>query len=556
MKAGFTVIALLFAVLLLISPRLGPADEYAFLPTLQSGKWFPVYGENFPYYDSTELGRFGPLGGQEYNLVALFTTSPVGYFAFNALELLLCAYFLLRVLKRYSAKPAMAYLAGVLLLLTPGFILVYLKLLYVEKNVLFLLAAFMLSYLSFQERQRAVYLALSLLCANAAIYYKEPVFAAIFVFATGHLFLAWKGSTIRSRFLDGALIASALLYIGIYLATVWPQHGPGLYAPATTDGQLMVRLKNVMNYALFSDPIPVLLLLPLTVWRVYRITFCRSSAHPVLDPMLGAGTVYVAVFFVLNMYGPYYLLPAYLFALPPIVYYLSRDMWRGAVAKGCLAFCALALAANAVPLAIHYLSYNKYVPLNFDKTVDFLVDDINRRYDGLRLSIFFDGVNRGTGLGVYFIVGEYLKFKGLPLRKFDFKSDMEAHSTGAPVGRASPFDRVKDIDAVDPRHEYVYRDFPYTVYQPGPLPRIRPGDYLVVSPQSTKGYDAEYIRRLQKDYELVFHTNSPLAVPSIHLKTWVKYWLSQRLTREQKIGGAMVSENLWNWPDYYVFVRR
>jgi len=555
LKSVFISLVLLYAVLLLVEPALGPSDEYAFLPTLQSGKYFPMYGEDFPYYNSAEIGRFGPLGGQEYNLVAFFTNSPLGYFGFNAVELLLCAILLTWILRQYSSRPALVYLAGILLLLTPGFTLAYFKLLYVEKNVLFLLSAFVAAYLVFQQRQQTVFFVLGLLCANVAIYYKEPVFAAIAVFAAGHLLLAWKTSSAKSRLLDGLLVTSALIYIGVYLATVWPHHGAAIYAPAAADNNLMVLTRNIANYGFFSDPLPIFLLLPLLLWRLFRVVTGKDQVHPVLDPMLAAGMAYVAVFFVLNMYSPYYLLPAYLFALPPIVYFISRGELHGILWRACFAVAALVLVLNAIPLAIHYAAYYKYVPINFNKSVDFLVQDINRRYAGQRLSIFFDGVDRGNGRGVYFIAGEYLRFKGLSIRKFDFKSNMEARDSAPPVGRASPFDRPEDIEAVDPNHAYVYPRFPFSVYQPGPLQQIQSGDYLVVSPQGTKNFDDRYIESLEKDYDLVFRTHSPLAVPRFELKTFVKYLLSRKLSTEQK-AGVMSNENMWNWPDYYVFTRR
>jgi hypothetical protein len=514
-----------------------------------------MYGEDFPYYNTAELGRFGPLGGQEYNLVAYFTNSPLGYFGFNAVELLLCAILLTWILRQYSSRPALVYLAGIILLLTPGFTLAYFKLLYVEKNVLFLLSAFMAAYLLFQRRQQTIYFFLSLLCANVAIYYKEPVFAAIAVFTAGHLLLAWKTSSKKSRLLDGLLIGSAALYIGIYLITVMPNRGPYMYLPAAADNNILTLLKNVSNYAFFSDPIPILALIPLVLWRLFRVFGNKDQAHPVLDPMLAAGTAYVAVFFVLNMYSPYYLLPVYLFALPPIVYFTSRGELRGFLWKACFAVAAFVLVLNTVPLAIHYVAYYKYVPMNFNKSIDFLVQDINRRYAGQRLSIFFDGVDRGNGRGVYFIAGEYLRFKGLPIRKFDFKSNMEARNPVPLVGRASPFDKLEDVEAVDPNHTYAYPQFPFSIYQPGPLQQIQSGDYLVVSPQGTKNFDDRYIENLKKDYAMVFRTHSPLAVPRFELKTLVKYFLTKKLSPEQKTG-VMLNENLWNWPDYYIFVRR
>lgn len=557
LKSVFISLVLLYAVLLLAGPALGPSDEYAFLPTLQSGKHFPMYGEDFPYYNSAELGRFGPLGGQEYNLVAFFTNSPLGYFAFNAAELLLFAVIFVWILRQFSGNKTLIYLAGILVLLVPGFTLSFFRLLYVEKNVLFFLSLFLASYFIFQRRQHPVYFVLALIGANIAIYYKEPVFIAVASLAAGHLLLGWKKkSNVKTRLLDGSLIASAVLYISIYLIAVMPSRGSSVYAPAAADNNILALLKNVANYALFSDPIPILVLIPLLLWRLYRVLGGKDKPHPVLDPMAAAGVVYTSVFFALNMYGPYYLLPVYLFALPPILYFFQQGKLRGMFWTGIFSVTALVLVLNAVPLAVHYISYNKYVPINFNKTLNFLVEDINRRYGDQRLNIFFDGVDRGTGLGVYFIAGEYFKYKGLSIRKFDFKSTMEARNPGPPVGKASPFDRSEDVDAVDPLHIYQYRQFPYTVYQPGPLPAVNSGDYLIVAPQSTRNLSGGYIDTLKKDYDLVYFTQSTLAIPRMDIKTLVKYFLAHKLSAAQKAGGVMLNENLWNWPDYYVFIKK
>ncbi len=556
MKVIFIVIALLYAALLLTNPQLGPSDEYAFLPTLQSGKFFPMYGEDFPYYNVAELGRFAPFGGQEYNIVALFSYSPLGYFAFNAAELLLFAALFVWILREYSASKALIYLAGTLVLLAPGFTLSFFKLLYSEKNVLFFLSLFLVSYLLFQKRQQTIYLISALLSANVAIYYKEPVFIAVATFATGHFLLSWKTLNGKAKLLDGLLIASAVVYISTYLIAVLPSRGVSAYVPTAADQNSLALLKNISNYALFSDPIPVLVLIPLLLWRLFRVLGGKDQAHPVLDSMAAAGVAYAAIFFILNMYSPYYLLPVYLFALPPVLYFFQQGKLRGIFWTVIFSITALVLVFNAVPLAVHYVAYNKYVPVNFNKTMNFLAEDINRRHAGQRLNVFFDGVDRGTGLGVYFIAGEYLKFKGLPITKFDFKSDAEARNPGPPVGKVSPFDRPGDVEAVDPLHVYKYRQFPYSVYQPGPLPSIQRGDYLIVSPQSTRNIDRKYIERLKSDYDLVFHTESAFSVPRFDLKTLLKHYLSRKLSAAQKAQGVMLNENLWNWPDYYVFVRR
>jgi hypothetical protein len=555
LQASVAAVVLLYAVLLLIEPQLGPSDEYAFLPTLQSGKHFPMYGSEFPYYDSAKLGRFSPLGAQEYNLVALVSNAPLAYFSFNALLLIGFSLIFIAILRRALPVQPFLYVAPILLFLTPGFTLTFFKLLYTEKSVLFYFSVFLLSFLAFQKEQKLTYLITGLIGANLAIYYKETAFLAIGALAFAHILFTWRTANGRMRLLDGLLMGSALLYIGIYAVSILPYR---MHAELNfTNSGWMVFLKNLLNYGLFSDPTVVLLLLPLTAWRIYVVLMRRTEpAHPIHDPLLAAGSTYAVAYFILNMYSPYYFLPVYLFALPPIFCFLTRERLRHIVWKSVIVVTVFVLVVNAIPLSIHYLTYNKYLAVNFNETLDFLVQDINKRYTEQRLTIYFDGVDRGTGRGVYFVVGEYLRYKGLAIDKFDFKSRNEALDPSPFIGHRSPFDSDADIERLNARYSFTYPKFPFSVFQPGPLPEVRKGDYLVVSPHSTLNIDAAYLGRLKEDYDLVFKTDSPFAVPRLTLKTFIKHLMVTRLTPEQKGRGMIVSENLWNWPDYYVFVKR
>lgn len=554
-KLAFVLLALLYATLLVIRPELSPSDEYAFLPTLQSGKHFPMYGKDFPYYDAAELGRLAPLAGQEYNLVALVSNTPLAYFAFNALLLLCFSLIFVSILKRLLPGHRYLYVIPILLFLTPGFTLTFFKLLYIDKSVLFYFSVFLLSFLVFQKTPKPIYLIAALIGANVAIYTKETAFLAIGAFTFAHMVFTWRTANTRIRLLDSLLLLSALLFIGIYAIEILPYRMS--IAPNFTNSGWMVMLKTILNYGLFSDPIVMLLLFPVTAWRVYAVLVRRSEvAHPIHDPLLAAGTTYASAYFILNMYSPYYFLPVYLFALPPIFYFLTRDRLRNFALKSVVVATACVLVVNAVPLSIHYLAYNKYLPINFNLTLDFLVQDINARYTDQRLAIFFDGVDRGTGRGVYFVVGEFLRFKGLAIDNFDLKSHNEALDPSAFIGHRSPFDRDEDIERLSARYRFTYPQFPFTVFQPGPLPEIRKGDYLVVSPHSTANLDAAYLEQLKKDYDLVFKTDSPFAVPRVTLKTLVKYLMIQRVPTEERSKGMIVSENLWNWPDYYVFIKK
>ena len=553
---AFGMLVIIYSVLLMLRPELSPSDEYAFLPTLQSGKAFPMYGKDFPYYDSNQLGRFSPLGAQEYNFVALISNAPLAYFTFNALLLTGFSLIFVAILKRTLSDHTYLYVIPIIVFLTPGFSLTFFKLLYVEKYVLFYFSLFLLAFLMFQERQKWRNFLIALLGANVVIYEKEIAFLAIGTFATAHLVLTWRVMSRRARLLDGLLVGSAVLYILLYAVMILPQKTAHQdYIPY--GGKLVVGVKNLLNYGLFSDPIVVFLLFPLVAWRVYAV-FVRKSepCHPVHDPLLLAGSAYAGAYLILNIYGPYYFLPVYLFALPPIFYFLTRDRLKQWGWKAAAMITVFVLTFNAVPASLHYLTYNKYVPINFNRTMDFLVQDVNRRYSGERLVIFFDGVDRGTGKGVYFVIGEFLRFKGLAIDKFDFKSRQEALDPGPFIGHRSPFDRDEDIERLQARYKFANPQWPFTVFQPGPLPDIHSGDYLVVSPHSTANLDAAYLESLSKDYEMVFRADSMFAIPRVNLKMAVKYLMIRGLTSEQRGGRVIVNENLWNWPDYYVFMKR
>lgn len=515
-----------------------------------------MYGKDFPYYDVAELGRFAPLAGQEYNLAAFFSNTPFAYFLLNAIQLVIFILAFLSILSSLSISKERGCWALILLLLLPAATLTFFKLLYIDKTVLTLMAVALAAHIGFQVQRKPALFLLALIAANLVLYYREPIFALIATYAAVHLWLGRRTLPKSVLALDVLWIASAITYLLIYLMFVMPHRGAEIYGQSQAGGAVLASVKNMANYAFFSDPIIILCLFPLAAYRIVTVLLKRTDAHPVLDAMLLGGVGYAAVFLVLNMYSPYYMLPVYLFALPPLLYFAGEMLRFGRFWKWAVGVTVFALIVNSIPLGIHYLTYNKYVPINFNATLDFLTADINSRYPGERANIFFDGVDRGTGLGIYFVVGEYLKFKGLPIRKFDLKSNMEALQPGPFIGKRSPLDTQADIDAVDPEHVYVNRNFPFSVFQPGALPEPKRGDYMIVSPHSTKNFDQHSLDELSKNYDLVFHTESRLAVPRVTLKTLVKYLMIQRVPTEDRSKGMIVSENLWNWPDYYVFIKK
>ena len=548
----FLILVAVYALVIVLGSDLGPTDEYAFLHTLQSGKVFPFYGQDSTYLDTYKIGRFVPLGGQEFNLVALFTNKPWAYFTLNSFEFILFAILLLKILQQFSANQLLNYFSVLLLFFIPGVTITYYKLMYVEKNVVFLMAVFFASYLSFLKEKRAISFILVLCSANIAMYYKETVFSAIAVFAAAHLYLSWKKSNLNTKVLDALLVASSAIYVILYFTLVFPHRGEITYNLSIYD-PVLVFVKNLINYSLFSDPIPILVF-PLFIMRLYQIFVEKREAHLFLDSSIAAGATYVTAYLFLNMYTPYYLLPAYLCVLPPLLYFYGNKYLSGVFWKICLIIVGLVLITNTIPSGVHYLTFNKYQPINFNKTINYLISDINRRNEDRRIGIFMDGVDSGTGQSVYMILGEFLKYEGLSILKFDLKSNKEAVDKRAFEIKQSPFDKESDLDKLGippgyPRH-------PFTVLQKVGPQTIARGDYLIVSPDSVKDVSGSYLESLKNDYLLVYKTESLFAMPSINLKMIVKYIASEMPSSSYNDSSMIVSKNLMNWPDYYIFVKK
>jgi hypothetical protein len=535
----FLMFILGYAGLLLVSPALGPNDDYVFLSTLQSGRLLPAYGRNFPFYDDARLGRFDPLVAQEYNLVAPISATPAAYYTLNAIELLIFAGLLYALLRYATRDVRTATGAALILFISPGITNAWLRLELGERGAALFLVIFLIAHLWLRRSGNLWAAALTLASANVALYYKEPVFVALGAYASAHLVLSRQDQRKIVAAVDTLVIASVLVFVVLYTVEIFAVRGPWLYFDSVYPWAV-VAAKNLANYTLFSDPLIMLLLWPITAFRAYAVLVRHERAHSVFDSMLVAACAYTSVFFVTNIYGPYYLLPAYVFALPGLLYflverrYVARPVWRR------LAACAaVVLAVNTVPMGLHYLTYNKYVPANFERTINFLVSDIRARGSADRPRIFIDGVHRAQDTTVFFIFGEFLRHRGLAPNQFDIESDVEPTRPVAPATL---------------RRRYLME---YGAYRGGPSPAPRPGDYRVVSPASERNVTAQYVASLQKDYRLVFVTKSPLAFPAYTAKTAVKQILDAHLTAEQrKRDGLIVSENNLDAPDFYVLTRK
>ncbi len=527
--------AFLFAYLFLmvVFADFGPTDDVAFMKTIMRDVPLMAWGP-----ESVALGRLAPFGGQPFNLLVLFglPKSADAMFAISALQFAFTMMLLVAVLRGITPRIGLIAAVMIAFLLLPGSTISWFRLSVGERDMVFYLSIFVFSYLRFLRNGKLGFMALALLAGNAVIYCKEPMFLAIGAFAFTHLAAIWKGGSAQQRTLDALLIVSAIAFIVLYYFLVYVYRGPHLYSD-TNFNALIVFVKNLANFGFFSDPVIVLVLWPFTAWRLVRLLRTRGIDYSVHDSLLLAGTTYSGSYLLLNMYQPYYLLPAYVCAIPALAYHFVHGALNGRVWKWCVASVAVVMLLNTLPAGIHYLSRNKYLAVNYNDTVDFLVRDIRARHSTGPARIFLEGVDPREGLGSYYILGEFLKHRGLPRAEFDLAANGEAACRSCPI--ATSWDMS---DA-------------YTVYSQDKPIEVKTGDYLVITADANMQVDEPYLYSLEQDYQLLFRTTSSLSVPLVTAKTALKHLLltasNGNIDRE-----LIVGRNLRLDPDYFVYVRR
>lgn len=376
------------------------------------------------------------------------------------------------------------------------------------------------------------------LLANIAIYYKEPVFLSVGVFAFIHLTLSWRRTNFRSKLLDTLLLVSSFIFVLIYYFIIYLNSSSINYAEGLAPKSFIGIIRNVLIY-IFSDPVLLFCFLPFTAWRAYRVLIKRRTLHPVYDAMLGAGLVYIAAIFKLSLQSSYYLLPAYIFAVPALVFFITRIQKRLMAKRWWQIAIVMAIffqVTSAVPLGLETLSEYKYIPINANLTMDFLVKEIKSKQPHQRVNLFLDGINRNSNGYQYNDFGQYLKYKGLTIQDFDLKSDL-------PPDNQYPWEPVTHS--------------PYSVFQSAKAAQIFSSDYLIITPYSYQQITDVYLNSMELDYKLLFRTYSRWAIPNIGLERVIKYFLIKVLpennTKDMIRQGGKIFEPI---VDYYVFMRK
>lgn len=531
----FYVFLSLYALIIIVGANFSVIDDHILLSTLLSGGKWRLFV--FP-----ELGRFFPLNGYEYNILSNISVSPLLFYSYNAVQFLIFCFLMYKLLLTLlgSQWKLISVLVILALIFTPGFATAWFRLFIGDRNVIFFLTIFIFAFLRFQANQKIGYAILGFVSANIALYYKEPVFLLIGGLGLFHLVFGWRNLNVHQKIFDSLLLLSAFVFVLFYLFVVYFKRSGTLYGELDI-APLIAFIKNVFNYVL-NDPFVTLLLFPLCFYRIYLL-IKKRELHYIFDPLLFVSVSYSLVFFMLNMFAYYYLLPAYAFAVPSVLYlWINEKLYNKTLFKILLITTGFFLLFSSLPTAIHFISHYKNVANNYQETLSFLTDYIHTDHTkGRKVNIFLDGVNRNESIEIYESFIKYLEFKGLQPSEFDFKSNED--DSGILKFLGIYLSNNKTLAG-------------YTVFQQSSKSEIQKGDLIVLTPYTKQyiGLDKREIKHLQNKYKLIFRTYSYAEVPCLSIKTLIKS-IFRRYKSSLSENRLMITENIFGLPlDFYVFI--
>jgi hypothetical protein len=290
--------------------------------------------ENFAYHDNSiftlitlrgddigvpiipGLGRFFPLGFQEFNLIRHLTYTITGYHTLRIAELLIFSWILL-VLDEDLSISARAALAAVALI-TPSILISFSWLIYHEANVLLGVVCLALFVRHFERNKSVGWAVAAAVCAQIMIYYKETASLLLIGFAVSRLVLrcrsadatGWDYSRLwdKESRLDVCLATLAVLFWLYYLGVMFPH--PNLqYA----DDLRQPFAELLLGY--IKADLLALLLVGAVLSRTYLILRYKVTPSLLWDGLAFGGIACFIGYLGLGISAAYYLAPVDLIAV-------------------------------------------------------------------------------------------------------------------------------------------------------------------------------------------------------------------------------------------------
>jgi hypothetical protein len=290
---------------------------------------YSLRGTPYPMPAWPGEGRYWPLGLQEYNLISIFSKTPLAYYLFSVLQLLILVPVIYRILPGFKAS--YKFLATVLMLTTPSIVISYFTLIIPERNLVFWLAIFVLCVQEFElgKPNSKIFFCGALVSAQFLLYYKEPMFLLISVFAISRLTIKlytnnrfhwsrWR-ELIKSNYLEISLVILSTVFIISFLLITLGRVEKS-YAEVR---EAYSEWSTFLSYISLNPLLLVFILLVLL--RCFYLILSHKIPNLLFDPLAFSGTIYFLAFVKLKLVGQYYPAPVDFIA----IMYLANLVYQG-----------------------------------------------------------------------------------------------------------------------------------------------------------------------------------------------------------------------------------
>jgi hypothetical protein len=380
---------------------------------------FAIRGINFgpPIYP--DVGRFWPLGMQEFNVLKYISPSHFAFRASAMAELIAWACVTAAALREFSLSFRILTLLAIML--TPSFVNSFSALVGPERNILFFLSCYLLCRRLFSSTGSVVWLMGSLVSVQFALYYKEPVWLIFAGQSFTSLLLGWKsqvGSAPIRAFIgkNVADVMTAVLACAFPLFFFVVMFGHPL---GYVDAHKIDLGTTVMSY-LQLDPL-VFIFLAVVAVRMANGFRCVPEIGLFWHSLAVGGSLYALAYMGLRLFSVYYMAPVDAIA---VIYLMqSARLWLREAppmrTRLLIAIGAFIAILNSI-FAADYLIVRKATIAGHVQFASFLRDFIKTKAT-TPVTIFFPYAD-----GYYLMeLSAFLDYKGISLSDIRLQSPLQ-----------------------------------------------------------------------------------------------------------------------------------
>ncbi len=332
---AFFIFLVVYCFLIFYKQDFANYDNDIFTDYILNGKFYgpPIWPDQ---------GRFFPLGHQEWNLLTIISQSPPLYFALPILQCLIVVILLFFLLKEFSIWLQLSVIF--LILTTPSTAYSFFSLTIPERNLIVWLIIFILAFKSYLKSsvhrlEKAVpamtappqsgytfAFGIVLIATHFALYYKEPVFILLSIFALIRLlFFARRerdlikqnlSDFIKVHKIEFFILILCFIFVLFYILINLPHRSISYATSRSIDYQ------TAFLYFVESNPLLSLFLI-LTISRFIYLFYWRKKGDIFWDS-LAIGSIGYFLFYVkIGLINNYFLAPIDLIAILYIIHVFS-----------------------------------------------------------------------------------------------------------------------------------------------------------------------------------------------------------------------------------------